>query len=477
MNKYLRAISANYFFLFINTVFFLVITPTAIRVMGEEMYGLWAMLNSILLLSSVGMLGIGIGVIKFASEDDENTLPINSIISNAIIISLPMAIFVMLCIIFSREWISIQLGLTNKQQTQLQSGLIYTALSIIPQFLGRIPIGYLISQLKNSLSRAVETGVQIATWLGVIIIASISANLAWMALWGLLVQIIGSGILFLIVFSATRFRWEFNSLAFRRILSFSKFTFLETLSFGLFQNLDRLLVGAVLGPVAAGIYSVATSVGLRLTTITAQATEVMITYSSRYATDNDKIKFALKKLMFYISSSLGAMGSLLILWLPEILSLWISPQYSAEYTDIFRIIVLCYSLFTLAHPAKQTLIGLGKIKEVAIIYLVASTLMLCSVYFLSKLYGLQGAAWGNVLMTLLIAYIIIAYASFKIKARELVADTSFGFLLPTISMLLSPLILNFATKLLSSIIIFVIFLLLTVKPANVFLSKNQTKLK
>jgi len=60
MNKYLQAISANYIFFGINSIFFLIITPIAIRIMGDELYGLWTILIAILLLSNVGSLGMNV---------------------------------------------------------------------------------------------------------------------------------------------------------------------------------------------------------------------------------------------------------------------------------------------------------------------------------------------------------------------------------------------------------------------------------
>ena len=68
MNKYLSAISINFIFFIISLIFFLVITPLAIHLMGEEFYGLWAVLIALMLFSNVGSLGIDTIVTKFASE-------------------------------------------------------------------------------------------------------------------------------------------------------------------------------------------------------------------------------------------------------------------------------------------------------------------------------------------------------------------------------------------------------------------------
>ena len=66
MNRYLRAVSANMLLFGLSTLFFLVITPVAIRLMGDEFYGAWAILNALMLLSNVGTLGMASIVSKYA---------------------------------------------------------------------------------------------------------------------------------------------------------------------------------------------------------------------------------------------------------------------------------------------------------------------------------------------------------------------------------------------------------------------------
>ena len=68
MNKYLGAVFSNVVFFIINSIFFLVITPISIHLMGYEFFGLWSILNAILLLSNIGSLGIDAIVNKFAAE-------------------------------------------------------------------------------------------------------------------------------------------------------------------------------------------------------------------------------------------------------------------------------------------------------------------------------------------------------------------------------------------------------------------------
>ena len=99
MNKYLQAIAYNLAFFVINTLFFLVITPLALRGMGEEIYGLWAILSAIQLFSGVGTLRMGVVVNKFASEGGENALEKPQVISTGFSILLPLALVIAVILI------------------------------------------------------------------------------------------------------------------------------------------------------------------------------------------------------------------------------------------------------------------------------------------------------------------------------------------------------------------------------------------
>ena len=134
MNKYFRAVLANYAFFLINTVFLLIITSIAVRVLGEEFYGLWTILNAIMLFSGVGTLGMGVVVNKFASEKGKDAIAADIIISSGIIIMLPMAGLGMTAIILLREWIASHINVSPDLQVQFRQALGFTALTIISSF-------------------------------------------------------------------------------------------------------------------------------------------------------------------------------------------------------------------------------------------------------------------------------------------------------------------------------------------------------
>jgi len=457
LNKYFRAISYNYVFLAISTLAFLILTPIAIRVMGEEMYGLWSMLNAILLFSGIGVLGMGTVVNKFASEGGNNALPINSILSAAFLILLPMSGLVALILFLGRGWIASQFGLGAGYQEQFSVAMIFTALSIIPQFLGRVPQGYLLSQLRNKLARTIELGVNISMLAGAVFIAYLTQSLIWMALWAFIVQTIGMTILFAIVLPEVFFRWQVEVPALRRLLSFSGFSFLESLAISLFQQFDRILVGFLLGPAAAGVYSVGTSIALRLPIIAGQATEVMLPYASKTNSYNDHsvLLDIFRVLSKIIGILIGAIAAILILWMDIILSLWISPEYAEKYSGVFRILVIAYFILSSTRTAHQTLTGMGKVKYTSLVYLATTIFMLFTVYIFSNRYGLLGAAIANLSM---LGLVLMNFNAYKLLTRaplvkSILLDYCTGIIFLLIALLITVLDLPLSAKIVSSLLI------------------------
>ena len=217
--------------------------------------------------------------------------------------------------------------------------------------------------------------------------------------------------------------------------------FFESLAITLFQQFDKVIVSFTLGPTLAGVYSVGTSLSLRLTIATGQATDVMIPYASLKDSlgDQQRLYITFRQLSRYVSLTLAIMSTLLIIWMHEILSLWISPDYATRYTGAFCILIIAYSLLSLCRPAHQTLTGMGKVKFTAIVYLLSTILMLTGVFFLSYKFGLIGASASNLVLISLLVFNLFAYKTFQnpIQWKDVLADLQWGLILPILIYVLS----------------------------------------
>lgn len=415
MNKYIKAISANLIFFGISTIFFFLVTPIAIKLMGEEFYGLWIVFLSLILLSNAGTFGIDTIVNKYVAEvsaKEDSKKIYNQIISAGFIIIFGFAVSISIILFALRNILISNINTNQIFKSQLPIALILLIIGIFPQFFSRVPQGFLLSQLKNSQVRLIDLLSSIFLWVGAIIIAVFGKNLINLAVWALTINFL-TLFLYIEVMRKNQFQYsfDFNSKVLRSMLSFSGWMSIETISVAFFQQFDRILVGIIINPAAAGVYAVGTSIGLRLTMITKQVTEVMLPYTSLNISlgNTEKIYLTFRKLVSYVNISLAAISCTLIFWMPEIVSIWISPTYSEKYSNIYRIIIFTYSLFTIGHPGRQTLIGMGKAKLVALMYSGNSIIFLICIYILSKIAGLPGAAWSNITMIFLVGFNILSY--------------------------------------------------------------------
>jgi O-antigen/teichoic acid export membrane protein len=414
-NKYIKAVSYNIVYFLVSSLAYLVLTPIAIRVMGGEFYGLWMILFAVGQLSLIGTLGIETIVNKFAAEVKETYGADANLLSSAILVTLAMA-FIVAAILFTfRGFLAQRIGPSPAHLTQFKNALAVYSLMIIPQFTIRVFHGFFLAQIMNRFVRLMDLLNSLLPLLGGVILSLVAQNLTLLALWNLFVSLIVLGVFLFRTYRLIGLRWLPTRVITRRLLGFSPFMFIESAAINLFQQFDRLLVALMLGPAASGIYSVATGVGLRMSIIAGSVTEVLLPYASRKHSlgEKHKLENIVLKVTRYISLMAALVGGLLIIWMKELLTVWISPQYAEANALFFCVIILAYSILSLSRPAHQTLVGLGKVRFTSLVYLGSAALMLVTLCLLSMTRGLLGAGYANLVMTLLLCMSLYLFKWFE----------------------------------------------------------------
>jgi O-antigen/teichoic acid export membrane protein len=416
MNKYLHAISANFIFFAANTLFFLVITPLALRVMGLEFYGLWAILYAIALFTNVGTLGITAITNKFSAEYNEDVeARDHHVLTSGFIIVTAMAVFVGALLLGTRNLIAGSINTSASMQIEFEHALFWVAIGLLPQFLTKVMQGYFLSQYRNSFVRSMEFLSSGLPWIGAVLLAVLQKTLVDLAVWFFVTQVLVFTTYLVALYMRIGYRFTVSGVFFRKMLDFSKFMFLELVAIASFQQVDRILVGFILGPAIAGVYAIGTSIGVRLPLITGQATEIMIPYASTKSSlgDHHRLYDAFRKMSQYIGVMAAGVGILLIVLMGDLLAIWISPAYATRYSDVFRIIVLAYSLLSLVRSGHQTLTGLGQVRFTSLTYFGATLVMLTILGAFSQVWGVLGAAIANLCMVLLLVFNFRVYQSFS----------------------------------------------------------------
>ena len=378
----------------------------------------------------------------------------------------------MAILISLRDIIVNSINVNSVFHKQFYDAFLVMVLSIFPLFLSRIPQGYLYSQFLNQLAQIPDFLSSIVGWIGFIVISLYTKNLYWMSLWYFFTQVVMFIIFVLFFQKKLHFVISIDINLIQKMLKFSFLLFTQSIANILSQQFDRLAVGFLLGPVFAGAYSIGTSVGLRLSIIAGLAATVMTPYSSLKDSlkDWDHLYKTFRKLSYYVSLIVSGIGAGLILWMFEVLSIWISPSYAIQYSNIFSILVLAYSLWSMCRPGHETLIGLGYVHVTMTIYLLSTIIMLAMLYFFSQKFGLIGAALANSFMALmLVENLLVSRLTGKFLWKDIIQDLKWGLFLPVgiyfFTLLMSP----------SLIIKIVIFSILLFVYLNIFLHDNFIK--
>ena len=248
-------------------------------------------------------------------------------------------------------------------------------------------------------------------WIGAVILGKNIADIEILAQWWVIVEfiiLIGYSIWFYI-FTIKKMR--FQELKFslppqnerREIIRFSSYSWLSSLGVSLFQSIDKVIVGLVLNPSAAG-YMERNQFGNTNNYDINEFAQVITPAVSKIDLKAELSK--LQDIFHYLSQILSLLISsatlLSVIWIEEILSIWISPEFAADYALAFKILFIAYGVFTLANPAHRFLLGIGKIKVPAFTFLGASTLTLLIIYISGNVWGLVGAATANIAYSIIL---------------------------------------------------------------------------
>ncbi len=455
---------ANVFYLGLQSLLFLVLTPLVLHALGPEVFGLWTILAAIAGFASLANFGIGAGVTKYVSEfavAEEAGTRISAVVSFGFLFLLASGLVTGVLLFFLRHWISGLLAPHPYDSSQLSRALVVISCGIAPTFLTQLPKGILFGLVCHKVVGGVDVA-QSACLLGAaLIIGWHGGGIVPLAFSLVLINLAFLVILLLLAWRAVRafsLYFSLNRAMAREILGYSFFAWISGLGSLLFTQADRILVGLLLGPAAAGAYAICTGVAARLNALAGSATQVLVPFASSYQAYGKKSEIA--KVFLHLLRLMGCLmatiGIVLIFWSKWILSVWISPQFSLAYSSVFDILVLAYALFSIFTPGYYIAFGLGRPELPALANIGGSLLMLGLISILSPVLGLRGAALANLSCSLELGVIfLIARQVLMIDIASIIRN----IFLPISLLLFSFFIVNIFT--LSTVFSFIInFLLL-----------------
>jgi len=190
---------------------------------------------------------------------------------------------------------------------------------------------------------------------------------------------------------------EFDSFLWRRVSGFGFYSWAQSLAAVLFNQGDKLVVGALLGTAAVARYAICTQVASVVQIITAAAFNFLFPqFSRRYEAGETSNVNRIFRLGMATNLALTAILAIPLLIAGKfILTLWMGRAFAEQSYILLAVLTLGYAWLAVNVVPYLALLGFGKIRFVCIANIVAGVASVVGSVLLIPAFGLIGAGLGR----------------------------------------------------------------------------------
>lgn len=160
----------------------------------------------------------------------------------------------------------------------------------------------------------------------------------------------------------------------------------------LLVHFDRFLIGAVISVSATAYYAVPFDTVTRLSVLAGGLAGVMFPAFALADQEPARLRFLFERGTIYIFVMAVPMTALLFVFAPEILDLWLGPEFASESAAVMRILCLGVMINSVALIAHALLQGRGRADLTAKFHLIETPFYLAFLWWAVGRFGIEGAA-------------------------------------------------------------------------------------
>lgn len=204
--------------------------------------------------------------------------------------------------------------------------------------------------------------------------------------------------------------WPRRSIAVD-LTSFSAYAYLSRLASLLHQHADKLIIGAVAGPVALAFYTVPSQLASRILGLTYRLSSVIYPRVSALSAVGDSTQLRrmyldVTRLLTYINF---AVLGIIALTGEAFLTRWVGPEFVAGSYPVLLLVTLGLLADSLTHIPSMVNDGLGHPRVTGIFALVRGLLGVPLVFIGTQMGGIVGAASGHLLASVVMSAAFLIY--------------------------------------------------------------------
>jgi O-antigen/teichoic acid export membrane protein len=398
----IRGVLANWIGRFLSLAITFVVTPIIIHSLGNEAYGLWAMimsLGSYYALADIGLHGASVKYIaQYEAKGDISTL------SKVVTTSLAVYWGLALCVVLLAAPIAWVLPTFVELHEQTAATVGWTVFLTGATFAVKLTAHTFdasLSALKRfDITNMLSLVLQILQAASMIIVIRLGYGLVGMAVTMLAVTVlerVAKTLLAIWLLPAVSISLSsIDRTALREIFSFSSLNVLRQLANRMASYSGNLIVGLILGPAMVTFYALAESLQRKSLALEKGISSVTMPVASELAA-RERYE-DLRRLFLFVPRLQSAIGLLIatifIVMGRSIFDLWIGPGYSVHAYPLLCLLALGLVIGKYSGGMQSLLAGTGQIALAARMSVIRGILTIpCMVLFVWA-FGLIGAGYG-----------------------------------------------------------------------------------
>ena len=394
------------------------LTPFLVTKLGDESYGLWAIVmafTSYYALADMGLRGAGVKYIaQFHAVDDHESvnkvfvtsLAVYSVVSAVILVLVGIAAYVFPFVI----------DIGNHAINNMRWVVLLTGATMATRMLAQVFGAALTALQRHDVSNGIAVAMQLLQAASVVFALLMGYNLVGMAVATFAVTVLGQilraicsyRLLPELSFSPRYFDRETLKMVFRfggMIIFANAARRLTTYSGG-------IIVGLFFGPAAVPFFTVPQALSQKTGRLGAAITNVMDPLTSRMDSkgDNDSLK---EILVLGSRVMLAIMLSITVMWLfvgKPFLEFWIAPRYAAESYGMLCILSFAYVFSSTSGVMRSILRGMGQLRPITQAAMVEVVGTLSIGVVLTYFFGGTGMAVAILILQFVVGVILLPLA-------------------------------------------------------------------
>jgi O-antigen/teichoic acid export membrane protein len=379
-----------------------VTVPFFVSFLGDENYGLFVLIQSVMIGFSLVGFGFGQATVKYIAESigHEDFKEANQIINTTMCLSLFIGTIGAIVIYLSAGLMAQKIFKISIQSQMVAQRCFHW-----------MAIGWFINQIVATLSNiptafqnfkivamgtTLSSGLIAGFGLSVLFAGGDLTNLVQANVVALGISAIAWWFSAKRVFPEIKVRVAIDRNWFKRTMSYGSWHAVGNLGRIMYHWLDRVIIGIYLPPAAVGYYNVPVTICSTAHAGLSQIGAVFFPLISHMQgkNDNEKIRtyFLNGSWVIGLVSAIGYVP--LALFGKSFLALWISPEFSEKTSQLFLIVVLSHAILSTSVMRYYFLSGIGKADWVAMGSILSGVVGVTTILVLIPRYGLIGAGWS-----------------------------------------------------------------------------------